>query len=222
TAPPFGGYPGTLTGDGGLALGLAFLSDIQVFMFMEAAQGDTRTNMLQAPKLTMFNGQTATISVTDNEFFLLGLQVAQAGPQIFFVPQHAPGPIGVHLTVQPVVSADRRFGRMTLTATITNLVSPNIPLIPVQVPVTPLFEVSGGPVIGSPPAIFTMFFQQPAFTNISVSTTVSVPDGGTVLLGGLKTLVEARNEFGVPVLSKIPYVNRLFRNVGYGPQPRSL
>ena len=30
-------------------------------MFMEAAQGDRRANVMQAPKLTLFNGQTATI-----------------------------------------------------------------------------------------------------------------------------------------------------------------
>jgi len=28
---------------------LAFLSDVQVFMFLEAAQGDRRTNIMQAP-----------------------------------------------------------------------------------------------------------------------------------------------------------------------------
>ena len=53
-------------------------------------------------------------------------------------------------------------------------------------------------------------------------TTVMVPDGGTVLLGGLKRLSEGRNEFGPPVLSKIPYLDRLFRNVGYGREAESL
>ena len=61
--PPFGGYPNTPGDNGGLALGLAFLNDIQVFMFMEAAQGDRRMNVMQAPKLTLFNGQTATMTV---------------------------------------------------------------------------------------------------------------------------------------------------------------
>jgi len=51
---------------------------------------------------------------------------------------------------------------------------------------------------------------------VGVQTTVSVPDGGTVLLGGLKTLSEGRNEFGPPILSKIPYLNRLVKNTGYG------
>ena len=49
-----------------------------------------------------------------------------------------------------------------------------------------------------------------------MNTTVTVPDGGTVLLGGVKRLNEERHEFGVPVLSKTPLINRLFRNVGIG------
>ena len=62
--------------------------------------------------------------------------------------------------------------------------------------------------------------QLPTFQVISVSTTVSVPDGGTVLLGGIKRLREGRNEFGVPLLSKVPYVDRLFRNVAIGRETR--
>ncbi|MBX9656424.1 type II and III secretion system protein, partial [bacterium] len=54
--------------------------------------------------------------------------------------------------------------------------------------------------------------QLPTVSQVTVLTTVSVPDGGTVLLGGLKSHSEARNEYGTPVLSKIPYLNRLFKN----------
>jgi len=41
TIPPFGGYqvPLSATNNGGLSLGLAFLNDIQVYMFLEAARG---------------------------------------------------------------------------------------------------------------------------------------------------------------------------------------
>jgi general secretion pathway protein D len=41
-------------------------------------------------------------------------------------------------------------------------------------------------------------------------------------MGGLKRLSEARSEYGPPVLSKIPYINRLFKNVGYGRDAESL
>ena len=64
--------------------------------------------------------------------------------------------------------------------------------------------------------------QLPEFQFVSVTTTVSVPDGGTVLLGGIKRLREQRNEAGVPLLSKVPYVNRLFKNVGIGRETDSL
>src|SRR5690606_27869615 len=64
--------------------------------------------------------------------------------------------------------------------------------------------------------------QLPSYSFTTVTTTVSVPDGGTVLLGGIKRLSEGRTERGVPMLNKIPYVNRLFRNVGIGRTSQSL
>jgi len=225
TIPPFGGFPGTIGSDGGLSLGLAFLNDIQVFMFLEAASGDRRTNVMQAPKITLFNGQVATMNVSDNQFFLLDVQIANPnnGNQLFFVPNQAPFPLGVQMTVSAVVSADRRFVRVNLNPQLTNLASATVPLFPVQIVVPQFFDGPGsGSSQNTQPSVFQMFFQQPAFTSISLDTTVNVPDGGTVLLGGLKTLSEARNEFGPPILSKIPYLNRLFRNIGYGRESQSL
>ncbi len=64
--------------------------------------------------------------------------------------------------------------------------------------------------------------QRPIFEIVSVATTVSVPDGGTVLLGGIKRLREGRNMAGVPILNKIPYVSRLFKNTGVGRETQSL
>jgi len=43
-------------------------------------------------------------------------------------------------------------------------------------------------------------------------TRVSVPDSGTLLLGGQRITAEAEMEAGVPVLSKIPVLGRLFGN----------
>ena len=226
SVPPFGGYPGN--GNGGLNLGLAFLNDIQVFMFLEASAGDRRVNVMQAPKITLFNGQTSTVSVTDLAFFTLGLQIINVGGQFVYIPQNTPLPIGqgaalgggqgVSVTVQAVVSADRRYVRLNLAPQLSALASATVPLFPVTAFITPVFE--GGSQ--GQPIPFTQFFQQPAFTSITVQTTVAVPDGGTVLLGGLKTLEEGRNEFGPPVVSQIPYLNRLFRNTGIGRDTRHI
>jgi hypothetical protein len=48
----------------------------------------------------------------------------------------------------------------------------------------------------------------PTLTAIRLQTTATVPDGGTVTLGGYSRLSEGRTEFGMP--------GRTFRNVGYG------
>ncbi len=40
-------------------------------------------------------------------------------------------------------------------------------------------------------------------------------DGGSIVLPGWTELVETRQEYDIPVLSKIPYADRLFTNVGY-------
>ena len=43
-----------------------------------------------------------------------------------------------------------------------------------------------------------------------MQTTVSVPDGGTLLIGGQKLATETEVEAGVPVLSKIPFLKRFY------------
>ena len=216
--PPFGGYPG-IPGYGGLTMGLAFLSDIQVFLFMEAVAGDTRTNVMQAPKLTLFNGQTANISVQDFQFFTIGVSVNNGGfGQVVYNPITSLFPLNIILTIQAVISGDRRFVRLSLAPSLANVVNGEVNLFPVVTPIFPLFD---GTATGQP-VVFTQFIQQPRLTRVAVNTTVAVPDGGTVLMGGLKRLSEGRNEFGPPVLSKIPYLSRLFRNIGYGRSAESL
>ncbi len=227
--PPFGGYPNSPGADGGLSLGLAFLNDIQVYLFMEAAAGDRRVNVMQAPKLTLFNGQTASISIANTQFAVTNVSVISVNGQIVFSPTNTPlpgpgdfnpldplqpvqGPGVLSVTVQGVVSADRRFVRLNLPVTMAAQTGTTVPLFPITTFVTPVFE--GGSQ--GQPIPFTQFLQQPAFTTMQINTTVVCPDGGTVLLGGFKQLSEGRNEFGPPFLSDIPYINRLFKNVGIG------
>src|SRR4051794_34568412 len=54
----------------------------------------------------------------------------------------------------------------------------------------------------------------PTFTTLRASSSVVVPDGGEALVAGHSSVSEGRNEFGVPVLGKVPYLDRGYRNVG--------
>jgi type II secretory pathway component GspD/PulD (secretin) len=192
------------------AMKMAFLSDAQVFQFMEAVQGDPRSNVMQAPKMTVCNGQASLMSITDQHYFVTGINAVQVGDQVAYSPKNEAIPIGLRMAVQPVVSADRRYVFLNLKINQTELAGP-VALIPVMTPakVTNPEHEDGGKVVP-----FTQFLQQPTVNTMAVDQTLTVPDGGTVVLGGGTRVTEMRNEFGPPVLSKVPYVNRLFRNVG--------
>jgi len=207
--------PSNATGgtSAGGSFGLAFLSDLELYLFLQASQGDTRLNILQAPKVTTFNGAAATIINNETINYVAELLPIVGPGSVSFFPQVAQFPNGVQLQVTPVVSADRRYVRMTLAPNFTALEGFDTISVPAAV---------GGSGLGGGSAAINGTIQLPRFTITAIQTTVTVPDGGTVLLGGVKRLNEERREFGVPVLSKIPALNRLFRNVGIGRVTSSL
>jgi type II secretory pathway component GspD/PulD (secretin) len=164
--------------------------------------------------VTTFNGSPATIFSNTVAYYVASL-IPIVGPgAIAFTPQIGFVPTGVTLTVTPVVSADRRYVRLTLS-----------PFFNANNGFTTFSSQSGavgGSGLGGASALITTTIQLPNTTTNTVTTTVTVPDGGTVLLGGVKTLNETRTENGVPILSKIPMIDRLFRNVGIGRATTSL
>jgi general secretion pathway protein D len=55
-------------------------------------------------------------------------------------------------------------------------------------------------------------YTYPGKRTTRVESLVSVPDGGTLLIGGLKQNGEVEIEAGPPVLSKMPVFKRFFSN----------
>ena len=130
---------------------------------------------------------------------------------------------GTSLTVQAVVSNDRRFVRLTVVPFFSNIGNVSTFTFTGSSSSTQKSSESSNQTDQSKSATNeadtsanSTTVQLPTFSFVTVTTTVNVPDGGTVLLGGIKRLSEGRAEQGVPVLSKLPYVNRLFRNTGIG------
>ena len=230
--PQFGGFDASA----GAQMGFAILSDIEAFFFINAAQGDRRSNVLQAPKVTLFNGQQAFVSDTSQSPFVISVipvvgDFAAAQQPVIVVLSE-----GTFMTVQAVVSKDRRFVRLTVVPFFSSI-GDDVETFQFTGSETTTTDTSAdGWVDPNDPdddrrnadseqtttERSGTTVQLPTFSFVTVTTTVSVPDGGTVLLGGIKRLSEGRNEFGVPMLNKIPYVNRLFKNVGIGRETQSL
>ena len=225
--PAFGGFnPATAT-----TFGVAILSDIEAYFLVSAAQGDNRTNVMQSPKVTLFNGQAASISDQVQQPFVtsvtpvVGDFAAAQAPVIVVLAE------GTTLSVQAVVSPDRRYVRLTLVPFFSEIRDVNeFTFTGSSTSTNTRSEANeeGADTTSINTAVGNTNFtegttiQLPTFAFTTVTTTVSVPDGGTVLLGGVKRLRENRNELGTPFLSKLPYISRLFRNVGVGREAESL
>ena len=267
--PDFGGY----TPDAGIQVGMAILSDIEAFFFIQAAQGDRRANIMFAPKVTLYNGQLASISDQTTRYLVTGQTPVVGTGSVGFSTQITGVPDGINLTVVAVISADRRYVRLSL--------APNFQQL-IEVQTFTQVNLGGGAGLGGGGqggqggggfgqggggqggqgggggqlgfgGIGGGFggggqggggqggggqqgggqqgqgggssqgtVQLPVISTITVSTTVSVPDGGTVLLGGIKRLRESRKMNGVPILNKIPYISRLFKNSGVGRETESI
>jgi general secretion pathway protein D len=231
TIPQFGGFDPSA----GATLGFAILSDIEAYFFIQAAQGDTRSNVLQAPKVTLFNGQQAYVSDTSQSPFVISVvpvvgDFAAAQQPVIVVLSE-----GTFMTVQAVVSNDRRFVRLTVVPFFSKIGDVKTFQFTGSETTTSDQTREGLQAAASDPSKLWnktgdnntttntgTTVQLPTFSFVTVTTTVSVPDGGTVLLGGIKRLSEDRKENGVPMLNKLPYINRLFKNVGIGRQTQSL
>ncbi|MDP7636540.1 MAG: hypothetical protein QF577_03205 [Phycisphaerae bacterium] len=196
--PPFtnamatarGGDIGATVGQAALGIAGTFLDDIQVDFLLEATQAHESTRELNAPRITLFNGQRAYIIVSRNEAYVSGWESQIAEFAVSYTPEVSYVQSGAMLDVEATVSADRRYVTMTVRPQVTALIQMD------------LIATLGGVV------------ELPIISIQDLQTTVSVPDGGTLLLGGQKISMELERELGVPLLSKVPVLRRLWTNTG--------
>ena len=212
TLAPQTPVPGTIGAGAQPAMQIqgSFLDDFQVNFLIRATQAAQHSTILTAPRVTVFNAQRAFIIVGTQQAYVSDLEAVTAESAAAFNPVVDTVTSGVQLLVQPTVSADRKYVTLSITPQLSQLVdlvtfavsgvaagqNPNQPINPAQ----PLNVVGTGNI------------QLPLLAITSLQTIVSVPDGGTLLLGGQTLAGDVEVEEGVPVLSKIPFLKRLFTN----------
>ncbi len=187
----------------------AFLDDFQASLLIRATQGNQNVTQLTAPRVTLFNGQRAYVLVARQISYVSDLTPVVGQNSQAFDPEIDVIQSGVVLDVSATVSADRKYVTLTLRPQLSRII---------QIQSFPVFGgTNPDPNDPNPPpsTATTGFIQQPEIEITEVRTSVSVPDGGTLLLGGTTISGEIEREAGVPVLSKIPFLKRAFTNRGY-------
>ncbi|MCE5326499.1 MAG: hypothetical protein LLG01_08790 [Planctomycetaceae bacterium] len=184
-----------------------FIDDIQVAFLLQATQADAHTRTLTAPRVTLFNGQRSYIALVRTQTYVDNFTLTR---QIITNPDGSSGSnqtatvttadlqTGTMLDVQAVISDDRRYVTMTLRPQISTGSTRTLTLQNFTDPITGSQTISA--------------MELPTTLNSEVSSTISCPDGGTLLLGSLKKSGEATREEGIPIASKIPILNRLTSN----------
>jgi type II secretory pathway component GspD/PulD (secretin) len=181
------------------------LTEEQVRGLLEAAEGQRDASVQQFPKVTTFVGQTATVRCGERRFFVTGVEATRVKGEAVMVAKNTPVELGDTLTLRGRVSADHRFVSLQAKVTRTR-VEGESKLLPVVTQITPVFE--GGS--RGQPVPFTQYVEAPEIKTVAAERDVTIPTGGTVLLG-----VWTEPAKGCPpVLSMIPYMQRLFRNAG--------
>ena len=165
---------------------------------------EKRNVVLTAPRLTLFNGQRAWIAVAQATTYIGNLIPVAGDNSGAFQPVPQVVYQGFVLDVEGVISADRRYVTMTIQFALNENVSFD--------DITVTGAAGGGGDFGGRSSNFEGTIQLPQLQGTQIATTVSVPDKGTALLGGSRRVTEFEVEVGVPVLSKVPWLNRLFTN----------
>jgi type II secretory pathway component GspD/PulD (secretin) len=181
---------------GGASIQATYLDDTQLQVVLRAVEKSTRATIVTAPKLTVYNHSRANITVLNQVSYIQDFdveiaQAAQIGDPIVQTLRD-----GVILDVTPIVSADRKYVTLELRPTVALLKRP------IQTFTTTL--ANGPPVT----------IQLPEINIQRVRTTVTMPDGGILLLGGLKFFEEQRLESSVPWIDKIPILSFFWSRKG--------
>jgi type II secretory pathway component GspD/PulD (secretin) len=191
-----------------LNVAATFLDDFQVSFLLTATQAEQNNTILTAPRVTLFNGQRGYVVVSTQQAYVSNLTPIVANGAVSFQPTIGYANSGIVLDVTGTVSADRKYVTMTLRPTLNSLQA----LVPFTFQGAASVPAAAGGFGSTVTAIGAATIEEPIIATTQVRTTVSVPDGGTLLLGGQTIAGEIEREAGVPILSKIPFLKRLFTN----------
>ncbi len=170
-------------GFGGLVLSA---SSESVSVLIRALQSRRKAEILSRPQIQALDGQLATIQLGQQIPIVNGVNLTTQGVANPNVTQQE---TGIILNVTPRISPEGDV-LMVIDAQRSGLSGVSVPI----------FQDTAGNI-----------FESPIINITSASTTVSVPDGQTIVLAGMITQEDSTDARQVPWLGDIPVVKNLFR-----------
>jgi type II secretory pathway component GspD/PulD (secretin) len=185
----------------GAAIQATILDPIQINAIIRAEEEQARRKLVDAPVITAANRQRVSISIITQRAYISDYELSSGGTGN--VVAEVADPIietfqeGVVLDVRPTISSDRKYITLDVKPTLATLVGGSFRQIPVN-----LGTISS--------AAINVNIEVPEVSLQEAFTSVTIPDGGTALLGGFRKINEKEEHSGVPFIDHIPLVNKLF------------
>ena len=195
---------GMLSNIGGITFQLTYLNDLQMSAILRAVEKRVDVQLINDQMLSVHNSQRAYVSIINQQAYIQDFDVEVAQFQAVADPQVNVLTEGVVLDVRPTIHHDRKYLTLEIQPTVANVVA-----------LRPFSTTLGGNT--SP-----VEFQLPELEVQSVFTTAVIPDGGSILLGGLSSIRNIERRAEVPWVAKIPVVGFLFKQEGYNDENESL
>jgi type II secretory pathway component GspD/PulD (secretin) len=194
-----------LSPTGGLTAGWTLIDDTQLNMILRAVEKRQDGEVVNSKILSVVNRGHGHVAVINQTAYVRDFDVEVAQQAFIADPKVDVIQDGIVLDVQPIILNDRKYIILNLNPTVAELTRP-----------IPTFTTS---LAGS---TLPVTVQLPNLTVTNFSTTVKVPDGGTVLLGGLRQVLTKERRAEVPLLARLPLIGFLFRQEGSVDENRSL
>ena len=180
----------------GLMLNYYHLANYQVRAILEAVVKRRKGTILDAPRINCMNGQRANLVVTIEESYIRNVTVDNQ-------PELAGLTHGVVIEVVPYVSADQKYITLEL-----------LPIVNKRLDWTDHEVQSVSVTAAGVLQATTAQIRMPLVSVRAVQTTVTVPDGGTMLIGGMATSDDSSEVVTVPFIRKRPIIKWLFSGRG--------
>lgn len=194
-------------GDGADTQGMSFaiqqkgwLGDIQSQWFIQMVRKNDRADELFSPHIVVFNNRLGWIRFVMKVPYISGYEAG--GGDYGLKPILKEIDDGSSLQVEPRVSPDKKYVTVRFEPRIEGLLD-----------IGAYTFGSRGVTTQGFGAEYTI--DMPHTTLFNAKTYATVPDGGTVIIGGLSTNVHGRGRQGIPVLQDLPLVGDAFSNRYY-------
>lgn len=194
-----------LSPTGGLTAGWTLIDDTQLNMILRAVEKRQDGEVVNSQILSVVNKGHGHVAVINQTAYVRDFDVEVAQAAFIADPKVDVIQDGIVLDVQPIILNDRKYILLNLNPTVAELQRP-----------IPTFTTS---LAGS---TLPVTLQLPNLTVTNFSTTVKVPDGGTVLLGGLRQVLTKERRAEIPLLASLPLISFLFKQEGSADENRSL